>query len=148
MKIQSLSDQLIYIPQQANGLSDFEGSPLPSQEAIDAVGEEGIEYISDKIKSIVEFRKEIHGNVDLTHYGLKPEQCFFDLKNRIVLRVTDTVQDRVHYPYSYVNNHPISDFNINVQEVRGSDLRSGSNIQVYKSIKRGIHPEFLHLSDS
>lgn len=92
MKITSIENQFVFVPNRRNtGTSVFEGSFSASEEVENIIKDKGIDYISNKILSIIESRKEMYGNASVDFYGLHPSQKFYDLKNRIMLQVKDLI---------------------------------------------------------
>lgn len=147
MKIESLSDQLIYVPKLATGICDYEGIPFPDQETLDFVGDEGVEYMREKLISIVDFRKEIHGDHELARYGLAAEQHFFDLKNRIAYEIkVATSLWKKDRPFRDYKNQPMScDFTVRAKEVQSRNLKKLSNIRAFEMVKSGVSAEFHEL---
>ena len=92
INLNSISDQLLYVPNRKEGQSLFNGEAKPSNEVKELIGEEGIQYIKGRIASIIENRKEMFGNETPEFYGLNYLQKFYDLKNRVLIKVRDCIE--------------------------------------------------------
>ena len=91
MKINTIQDQLIYIPNREfhNGESIFDGEFKCDEKLYEILHQEGIDYIKSKLLSLIECRKEMFGEYHILHYGMNPLQHFYDLKNRISIQIED-----------------------------------------------------------
>jgi hypothetical protein len=126
MKIKSLSDRLQYIPNRRNGLSEFSGIPMASEEVYDLIESDGINFISEKLKELIELRKELFGNYKEEFFGMYEIQLFYDLKNRIPIKIKEIIDS------------PNKDFTLEIEkDDYGSLHKHRSNISVFRSVKGG-----------
>ena len=91
MNIQNLESRIIYAPTKAEGYNSFDGVPIPDQEILDIIGEEGVHFIDNRLKKYIDMRKELHGDEELQYYGMHYYQRFFDLKERIAIKVMSEI---------------------------------------------------------
>lgn len=158
--INSISDQLLYVPNRKEGQSLFNGEVKPSEEVKELIGAEGIQYIKDKITSIIENRKEMFGNKKIEYYGLNYLQRFYDLKNKAVIKVRDCIEveeKRIHEEFQVgIPNilatpkyekrmSMIHDYVMHVED--DNYLSNRSNIGAYNAIKSGDHVQWIELPD-
>ena len=94
MNILSKDNDFIYVPERRFGAETFEGIPCPTEEAFKLIGNEGLETIRDKIATMLEWRKEMHGQEQAEHYGFHAIQKFIDVKNEIVLKIGDVINHK------------------------------------------------------
>jgi hypothetical protein len=127
MKIKNLSDQLLYVPNRRNGTSEFLGQPLATQGIYDLIKPEGVEFISQKLKELIELRKELFGNAKEEFYGMYGIQLFYDLKNHIPIKVKEILDS------------PNKDFTLEIEtDNYGRSFSQQSNIGAFRRIKGGI----------
>ncbi|MGY0408831.1 MAG: hypothetical protein ACWIPJ_10850 [Polaribacter sp.] len=126
MKIKSLSDRLQYIPNRRNGLSEFSGTPLATPEVYDLIKPDGINFISQKLKELIELRKELFGTSEDKYYGMYQIQLFYDLKNHIPIRIQEILDS------------PNKDFTLEIETDNYPSLSQQSNIGAFRRIKGGI----------
>lgn len=122
MKIKTLEDQFIYLPTRDTGEALFQGEYQCDENIAEVIGQEGIDYIKNKIQSIIENKKEMFGERHVSFYGLHEKQRFYDLQNRIMLDIQDAMDSEKNI--------------ISIREsITGNRYKKMSNISVYRSIK-------------
>lgn len=130
MKIKTLEDQFMFYPVRERGEALFEGEYHWDEDIARSIGQEGMEFIKNKIQTIIENKKEMFGEMHVSFYGLPSEINFYDLKNRILLDIKDAMLPE--------NNI------IKIREsLLGNHLKKMSNIRAYKEI-RGIAAKDLY----
>jgi acid phosphatase class B len=132
MKLNNISDRLIYVPNRNFGISIFDGIAYPSNNANQLIGENGVKYISKKINDIIENRKEMFGHFDIEFFGLFERQYFYDLKKRIFINI------------QIIENS--NDYSIDLAKMT---MQKSSNKDACRVIKRGdlfyVQKDFPHL---
>jgi len=122
MKVKTIEDRFIYCPDRRLGEALFQGEYRCDENLAKIVGEEGIEYIKNKIQDIIKNKKEMFGEQDISHYGLTERQRFYDLQNRIMIDMRDAMLPE--------NNI------ITIREsATGKRLKNESNIAIYELLK-------------
>ena len=122
MKIKTLEEQFIYLPTRDTGEHLFEGEYQCDENIAEIIGQEGIEFIKNKILSIIENKKEMFGQGHISFYGMDEWQRFYDIKNRIMLDVKDAMLPE--------NNI------VTIREsLTGKRYKNMSNIGIYRQIK-------------
>lgn len=80
------------------GTNLFEGLPCPTREVYNLLGEVGINAIREKIKKVLEHKKETIEDDDDKPYGLANLLLFKDLQSDIIYKVGLTLQDILKKP--------------------------------------------------
>ncbi|MFY0632102.1 MAG: hypothetical protein JXR05_17210 [Flavobacteriaceae bacterium] len=124
MRINSIEKRFLYVPSRREGIADFQGEFKQTEEVAELIRKEGLDYIRNKILTIIEQRKEMLGNHTVEYYGMHPQQRFYDLKNRIMIEVRDLI---------------LPENNIIQMELIGSShlMKKASNIKAYTLVKSG-----------
>ncbi|QMU65535.1 MAG: hypothetical protein GKR88_15420 [Flavobacteriaceae bacterium] len=94
MKESFNSSQLHYIPEEYGGDEFFEGIPIPTKEAFDYLGKEGVQYIQNRLAEMLSWRKIMFGQRHREIYGLLHIQRFVDLKNKICYEVGRSIIEK------------------------------------------------------
>lgn len=122
MKIKTLEDQFIYLPTRDTGEALFDGAYQCDENLAEIIGQQGIEFIKNKILTIIENKKEMFGQGHISFYGMEQWQRFYDIKNRIMLDIRDAMLPE--------NNI------VTIRESHtGKYLKKMSNIGIYRQIK-------------
>ncbi|WP_422005356.1 hypothetical protein [Roseivirga pacifica] len=130
-----MADRFQYVPNRESGNSLFSGKPiLPEGDLLELTSDE-VSYIREKLLSIVDFRKEVFGNGRVEYYGLHPVQRFYDLKQRIMIRVNDIIQSASESTESE-QSYKLGDFTLK-EEYTFKDFKTDSNISVYRTLRDG-----------
>ncbi len=125
MRIKTLDDRFLYVPNRREGTCDFNGVFQPTEEVEELIHKEGLEFIRNKILSIIDNRKEMYGNASSEFYGMYPQQRFYDLQNRIMFEVKDLILPE--------NNI------VNIKKVESIiSMKKTSNKRAYNFIKGGL----------
>ncbi len=138
MRINKIENRLIYSPNREFGQSEFKGTPRPSSEVIEQIGEEGLEYIKNKLNSLIDSRKEMFGIGHIDQYGMDAVQHFFDLKHRTIIRVSEIIHEEHHiHPKELLfENRPSADYHLSIHPATRRLLAKGSNNEAYRSVLR------------
>ncbi len=129
MRIKTLEERFLYVPNRREGISIFDGTFEHTEEVENLIQKEGLEYIKNKIISIIDNRKEMYGNDSTEFYGMYPQQRFYDLKNRIMLEVLDlTLPENNIIKIEKIESH--------------NSINKKSNVKAYKTIKSGLFYQY------
>lgn len=142
MKIRNLSDQLIYVPNRKSGESEFKGSPKPSQEVVELIAQDGVEHIANELNEIVKMRIMLLGDGRIEFYGMYPIQRFFDLKNRIAIRIQEIANENEPKRLTIIDKPNPRDYSLTLEPVEKYILRKGSNIGAFRCVKWGYYSSF------
>ncbi|WP_075344629.1 hypothetical protein [Tenacibaculum agarivorans] len=125
MRIKTFEDRFLYVPNRREGTCDFNGVFQPTEEVEELIQKEGLEFIRNKILSIVESRKEMYGDASSEFYGMYPQQRFYDLQNRIMFEVRALIlpEDNI----------------VTIKKIESIiSVKKQSNIHAYNFIKSGL----------
>lgn len=150
MRIKSIEDQLIYVPNRKKGESLFNGEAIVNDDDLEFIGHQEINYIKEKISSIIENRKEMYGNNYPQEYGLHYIQKFYDLKNRFIIKAKDLINVEKEIKENPLSSFPeiirtpkyeerqskIHDFILEIENMYPS-FEKRSNISAFNAIKTG-----------
>ena len=93
MKNLEKDTNLFYIPNPLEGNHCFDGMPFTTPEIHDIIGDEGIEEIHERFKTMLSWRKEMLSAKDKEIYGFDWFQAFFDLQNSIRIGVDAIIRE-------------------------------------------------------
>jgi hypothetical protein len=92
MNENKLESDFIYYANKREGVSTYEKTPCPTKECFETIGQEGIDFIVNKVKELVRMRIYMFGNGKPEYYGLPRSLRFAHLPSCSVISVSD-------YPY-------------------------------------------------
>jgi hypothetical protein len=90
-------NNLKYIPMIESGSNLFTGIPCPTAESYNLLGEEGISTIKQKIKTILQQKKENISQIN-EPYGFPSLILFKDIQSDIIFKVGLTLQEALKKP--------------------------------------------------
>ncbi|MGG8496825.1 hypothetical protein ACQY1Q_10435 [Tenacibaculum sp. TC6] len=122
------NSDLIYIPNLESGDSLFDGIPCPTHDALKYLGEEGIQYIHQRLNEMLNWRKTMYGEGEKEHFGFYPVQHFISIKHNIKFRVGEAIQDYMEVRDFHINNKFSSNPPI-VPELVVSDILKRNNYE-------------------
>ncbi len=76
----NLSERFIYRPSQKKGVHCYDGTPCPTKEVYEAIGEVGVAEIHRVMSEMVEVRKKMFGDGKPEFYGFTDREVFFDIE--------------------------------------------------------------------
>lgn len=89
MSINKLETELIFKANKKKGISFFDTQPCPTKECFELLGQEGIDFMVNKIRNMVKVRIEMFGNAKPEYAGMHEQQAFAHLPSLSVISVSD-----------------------------------------------------------
>jgi len=124
MRIKTLADRYLYVPNRLKGESTFEGNPIVSDRVKNIIDEDGVNFITQKLHNFSSIRKEMYGNNFKEYYGMYFKQYVFDLKLRLFFKIEEILDDDSH------------NFKVDLYREE-KEMEDNSNIGAYRLITRG-----------
>lgn len=93
-----LESDFVYYANKREGVCTFDKTPCPTKECYEIIGQEGIDFIVNKIKEMVRMRIYMFGNAKPEYYGLPKYLSFAHLPSCSIISVSD-------YPYSFDSSY-------------------------------------------
>ena len=81
------SERLVYRRDNEKGIHGFDGTPCPTKEVYESIGEVGIAHIQKMMREMIEIRKKMFGSGNAKYFGFSPDQSFFDMENRTIIQL-------------------------------------------------------------
>ena len=94
MNKNQLESDIIYEANRKEGISTYEKTPCPTKECYETIGQEGIDFIVNKIRGMVKMRIYMFGNGKPEYYGLPRFLRFAHIPSCSIITVKD-------YPYEF-----------------------------------------------
>ena len=124
MRIKTLADRYVYVPNRLSGKSTFEGLPEVSKRVRNIIDDDGIDFIVKKLQNFSAIRKEMHGDNSEDYFGMYYRQFIYDLKLRVFIKIEEITEDNLH------------NFIIDLYS-EDKSMEHNSNIGAYRLITRG-----------
>lgn len=86
------SDRFIYRRDNEIGEYCFDGTPCPTKEVYESIGEAGIAHIQKMLKEMIEIRKKMFGSGSAKFFGFRRDQAIFDMENRTLIHLVDNAK--------------------------------------------------------
>ena len=86
---------LIYCPNQLKGKHLFDGTPCPTKEVHELIGEDGVELIHQSMAEMLELRKKMFGIKFIDWYGFHDRQLFAELDSNTEILLTEYNLDKI-----------------------------------------------------
>jgi len=134
MKENRLESAFIYRANRKEGFSTYENTPCPTKECFETIGQEGIDFICDKIREMVLMRIYMFGNRQPEFYGLPSMIHFAHLPSCSIITVNDSPfefhKKELQFPELIDEEH----FTLEAQSHKGRTSRKS----LEQSFSRGI----------
>jgi hypothetical protein len=137
MNIQKIENRLLYMPNNKQGTTLFDGTPYASMQVLDIIGKEGVEYIDHRLKTLLHQGIDRYGRINVAEYAFHSHQQFFDLQEQILLNVRGVLAQKHDYTINLIHTDNSSDM-INQNKIKMYKIRNGIEDQI-DYIKGGFY---------
>lgn len=132
--MENLNDRFVYAPSCKKGKSLFDGLPIPSMEAYEILQEQGVKSIDNKMKEMLEWRKQMFGTLETEHYGFHFKELMIDTKAKVSLMLYNIDSD-----ISSFLNDDTTQYNITKNLIETHKESTGNYaIYVTNQIEKGL----------
>lgn len=84
---------IAYIPRLKRGDFLYQGIPCPTREAYELLGDEGVQFIHQRLAEVLDGVKMRFGENKLQHYGFNITEKLIDLRTDVVFEVGGVIED-------------------------------------------------------
>jgi hypothetical protein len=80
-------DRFVFHPNQKKGIYCYDGTPCPTKEIFERIGQTGIDEIHAQMQLMMEMRKKMYGCFDKADYGFSGKEIFYDLETATTIKL-------------------------------------------------------------